>query len=190
MKEDINIWNSLEIVKVTISILTPLLIVFVGYKVRKIILNIEKSQWINQVIIKWKIDSYEDIAPIINDIYCFFLYIGSWKEMTPEDIIKYKRVLDKKIYVIAPIFSSNLKQAYDEFIDACFDSYRGQGLDSGLKTGFDSRQKYANEWKEEWENLFSEDKTSRELITNKYDVLMSVFSHELNLSLNINKPNQ
>jgi hypothetical protein len=181
-----NLWNSLEIVKILIAIISPLVIAFIGYKINSILLKIEKTQWINKTVVEWKIKIYEDITPDANDIYCFFMYIGDWKRISPLEIVEKKRRLDKVINLSSPIFSDRVKESYDNFIDSCFEEFRGKGLDLGLKTGFDSRKTYADSWNIEWEGLFVDNKTPREKIKQSYELFVRNLSKDLDLSLNLN----
>jgi hypothetical protein len=54
--------------------------------------------WTNQKVIEKRIDVYDKLAPMLNDLYCYFYYVGNWKELTPIRIIETKRKLDKTFY--------------------------------------------------------------------------------------------
>ena len=43
-------------------------------------------------------------APSLNDILCYFTYVGSWRDQDPPDVIRLKRSVDRKIYLPAPLF--------------------------------------------------------------------------------------
>ena len=112
--ETINpIWNSLEIIKVVISCLTPLIVAYLVYYFNKVIKKYEKIQWTNQKIIEKRILIYDLVVPKLNDLFCFFCFIGNWKELTPKNIIKLKRELDKQIYIYEPLFSQQLIDKYN-----------------------------------------------------------------------------
>lgn len=181
-----NIWNSFEIIKVIVSIITPVVITFIGFRMNSIFHKLEKSQWVNKTIIEWKIKVYEQITPEVNDIYCFFMYVGNWSNISPLEVIEKKRNLDKIISLSYPLFSNQVKTSYDSLIDCLFEEYRGKGKDLGLKTGYDSREKYSDAWNVSWRDLFVDNKSERTVITERYELFLKNLANDLNLSLNIN----
>lgn len=185
--EESQIWNSLEVVKIFVSIITPLVVALVGFKINKVFKNIDKSQWVNKTVIQWKIKAYEEITPLANDIYCFFLYVGNWKKLTPVQIIGYKRELDRIMNLSSPLFSDEVRSSYQAFIDSCFEEYRGKGEDLGLRTGIESRIKYSSNWDKSWDKLFVENKTPRDSIVECYDSFIKNLASDLKLSLNIDR---
>ena len=185
-----SLWNSLEVVKLIISALTPIIVILIGFWIHKLLKDIESRQWVNQTVIQWKVNIYDELSLLLNDLYCYFLYIGNWKELSPVDIIKTKRILDKKINIAFPLFSDKFLTHYNAFINSCFKTFSGKGKDAQLKTGFESRkQVFISDWKTSWEELFVEEseKTSRDTIDEKYRQLMKIFAQELNLALNIQR---
>lgn len=129
-------WNSLEVAKLFVSFLTPLVVLLVGVWVRKLLEKLESAQWVNQTVIEWKMRAYEEMAPALNDVFCYMLYVGSWKELTPPKILETKRFLDKKIAVLGPLFSDGPHVALREFMDLCFKTWRRAQLGRGVPYGF------------------------------------------------------
>ena len=43
----------------------------------------EANQWRNQELIKARLEYYRQLVPKLNDLLCFFDYIGAWQELTP-----------------------------------------------------------------------------------------------------------
>ena len=77
------IWNSLEIVKVIASFITPLIGGYIAYKLATIGKDLEKKQWSNRKIIEKRISFYDNVVPKLNDLYCYFHRVGNWKELNP-----------------------------------------------------------------------------------------------------------
>jgi hypothetical protein len=182
------LWNSLEIAKLIVAATTPIVALVFGFWISRSLKRLEEAQWVNQTVIEWKIRVYEDVMPGLNDLYCFFEYVGNWKELSPPQILELKRALDKRINTAIPVFAPELLASYDEFMNLCFHTFRGQARDAGLRTGFKNRQiHWADRWKPEWQALFAEDeeKTPRPELASAYSRLVTGLARELNLSLNV-----
>ena len=89
------------------------------------------------------------------DLFCFYCYIGNWKELTPENIINLKRELDKKMYVYAPLFTKETLEKYNEFIGECFETFTGWGKDASILSLYKHRKQFCKNWDENWDKLFS-----------------------------------
>src|ERR1035437_2870580 len=72
-------WNSLEIVKLLVGLLTPIAIAVATYQynAHKDI-EVQKEERLKRVVAK-RVELWDQIAPNMNDIYCYFLYVGRWK---------------------------------------------------------------------------------------------------------------
>ena len=134
MTQPQSVWNSLEIAKLAASLLTPLFLLFVGIWVSRLTERFKVTLWANQKVIEKRIDVYDKIAPMLNDLYCYFSYIGNWKEITPIQIIDIKRNLDKTFYIYAALFSPEFQKLYFTFIHLCFETYVGAGKNAKLRT--------------------------------------------------------
>jgi hypothetical protein len=179
-----SLWNSLEIVKLIVSIITPLLVVFITIWFSRVIKRLEKVQWTNQKIIEKRIVVYDSVVPKLNDLLCYFCYIGSWKEENPTNIIKLKRILDKEFHVYAPLFSKELISTYEKFIQLCFETFTGWGNDAKIKSLFVRRKEnYPGKWITSWSKCFSDDKlvSKPEEIKTAYTELIRVFQKDLEI---------
>jgi hypothetical protein len=176
-------WNSLEIIKLVISILTPIVVAFIAYRFSKLTKNLEKIHWTNQKIIEKRIDIYDSIVPKLNDLLCFYCYIGNWKEQDPDNIIELKRDIDKEIHIYAPLFSQDLIKAYENLISLCFETFTGWGKDAKIKSLFIRRKENNIKWKKQWENRFSEKEKVYDpsKIRTAYFELMEVFRKDLEI---------
>jgi hypothetical protein len=173
-------WNSLEVVKFFADVAVPVAIAFFGWRLQKAINTFEAMQWKSQKLIEKRLQIYDEVAPLINDLFCYFAYIGSWKELDPPDVIKIKRVIDKNIHLARPIFSNELFNACRDFLLVCFDMYNGWGEEARLRTKYDGRRDAkGNAWREEWKACFSENIPEKQVLQDSYERVMVAFSRDI-----------
>jgi hypothetical protein len=181
---NLNLWNSLEIAKLLISIITPIIVTYIAFKFSKIASNLSNKNWTNQKIIEKRIEIYDLIVPKLNDLLCFYCYIGNWKEITPEKVIDIKRELDKKINIYSPLFSVELITSYQKFINLCFETFTGWGNDAKIKSKYGWRKdSLGKNWNKNWDNRFSEEKQVCEpkIIRESYFEIMEVLKNNMEI---------
>lgn len=172
-------WTGLEITTLVIVTLTPIMIAFLAFRFNRIIKRLEK-QWSNQKIIEKRIEIYDRIVPKLNDILCFYCYIGNWKEITPIDIMKLKSELDKDITISAPLFSHDLITKYNDFNTLCFISFTGWEHDAKIKSLYGHRQEHNIEWNEDWIQYFdTKNVVEPTTMKKRYNDLMECFKRDL-----------
>jgi hypothetical protein len=148
-------WNSLEVVKLVVSAATPIFVVIVGFWLNARLKSLEQAQWSQQKIIERRIAAYDEMATGLNQILCYFCYVGSWKEMTPPDVVKIKRMLDQAAHISAPLFDKNFLGYYNRLMDICFSTFSGWGDDARLKTLTDRREQISgSDWDRNWAGCF------------------------------------
>lgn len=76
-------WTGLDVVKLLVSALIPLAVVYAGYRVSRAASRLEAVQWANQPVIQRRLDIFAEVAPKLNQLLCFALFIGGWKDITP-----------------------------------------------------------------------------------------------------------
>jgi hypothetical protein len=124
---------------------------------------------------------------LLNDNLCYFTYVGSWKEFSPEDIVKAKRIIDKKIYLAAPLFSKRFLKTCLAFQDLCYEIYTGTGRNARLKTSFEKRKEFSKQpWNEGWSACFSKEVSSQHSIRKAYQDVMTCFSDEIGINVDKN----
>src|SRR5687768_11434088 len=72
----------------------PTVAVIVGLFIYFLKSRIDHRQWTNQKVIERRLDVIDRMSTKINAIYCYFTWIGRWKEHTPDKIVEMKRSLD------------------------------------------------------------------------------------------------
>lgn len=177
------VWTSLEIVKLVVQLLSPIAVAILGFYFTRIVKSFEHFQWRNQRLIEKRIEVYDDLAPDFNDLLCYFTFVGSWKGLSPPDIVSRKRALDKKIYLAAPLFSSEFFSACTNFMDLCYSTFQGWGEDAKLRTPFERRKDAAGKkWRKSWGNCFVDDVSEPEHIQRAYQEILRVFSVDIGIA--------
>lgn len=172
-------WTSLEIVKLLVSVLTPLIGFFIALKLARIGKDIEKKQWAGRKIIEKRLEFYDEVVPDLNDLYCFYNRVGNWKELTPPDIIAKKRQLDKAFNIYAYIFSQDIRYRYSNFIHNCFETHTGAGEDAKIIMKLTEREILPG-WDSHWNKLFwPEKQVSVEVFKKSYQELLELMKEEL-----------
>ena len=179
------VWNSLEVVKLIVSALTPLAVLIGGWWLNRRLKRIEHLQWTNQKVIEKRIEVYDEVAPLLNDLLCYFTFVGCWKDLEPTEVVSLKRKLDRLVHVNAPLFSSELLDLYNGFVGSLFSTFTGWGQDARLRTHPRRRKEAAgDEWKQSWDNLFDVDGASEPAqVRDAYSKLMSRFAAELGVGV-------
>jgi hypothetical protein len=150
-------WSSLEVTKLIVSSLTPILVIVIGFILNRKIKNLDSRQWTNQKILEKRLLIYDKTVPLLNDILCFHCYIGNWKEISPTEIIRTKRTLDKEMNIYSPLFNKELLDKYNKFIQLCYETFTGWGNDAKIKSLYERRAEHCKEWNHEENKCFSEE---------------------------------
>lgn len=146
----------LQLVSTLAAIAVPIVVAVVGYRLNQRLKLWEASQWRNQELIKARLQYFDRLAPMLNDLMCYYAFIGRWKEITPPDVIAIKREADRLFLSVAPLFSQNAVDEYREFMRGCFAVGTGWGLDAKIRSRFVRRQEVAgDEWLPEWDSMFT-----------------------------------
>jgi hypothetical protein len=176
-------WSSLEIVKLAVAAITPIVVVLVGRWVSKGLKRIEDAQWTDRKLIERRLDVYDRMAEPLNDLYVFFRLRGHFQEITPPEAIKRKRVADRTFYVNKGLMTDEFIAAYHSFMDACFEINFAVARDARLKASPErQREERGRRWRDEWNDLFVDSSslvTSGEEIDERYEALVDSFAAEL-----------
>ena len=175
-----SIWNSLEIAKLIAGVLTPIALAVLGIYLHRLAKQFEYLQWRSQKLVEKRLDVYDSLAPKLNDIFCYFTYVGAWRDMSPTSVVGLKRSIDKEIHLAAPLFGKDFFTALTAFQDACFETFTGWGRDARLRTGLDHRRDhYPGEWPDTWDGLFTENVSTTASVKLAYAHAMQAFSKDI-----------
>jgi hypothetical protein len=179
----------LDLVKTLAAVAVPVVVAVVGYRLNQRVKQWEASQWRNQELIKARLRYYDQLAPMVNDLMCYLLFVGRWKDLTPPEVIAIKRDADRLFFSVAPLFSDRTVSAYQTFMAACFDTHTGWGRDAKVRSGFVRRRDARpDSWDTTWQSWFSlpegqeiTDEHQAE-VRNGYDLLLSALAADIELS--------
>lgn len=140
-KKQTEVWNSLEVTKLLMSLITPVLVVGFGLWVNTKLeeLKTETEQW--KAVVAQRVEYWKEMALPLNDIYVYIQYVGNWQEITPQEILSHKRKLDRIVYSNRPFFSEGFFSAYRAYIEAAFRENRGWKEPAGIKSTKQHRDK-------------------------------------------------
>ena len=175
------------------ALITPLLTGIFGVLVAYIAIYFDRKKTSNQELIKKRIEVYDDMAPKLNDLLCFFRIWGDWKGLPPPMMIQRKRELDRAIYVYGRLFSQATFDKYQEFIHTCFVTFVQVGKNAVLRA---DRVRLQREWENGWQSAWDEcfvDPTrlyivdgkriaavvDGEIVATKYNELMILLASEI-----------
>lgn len=177
-----SVWNSLEIFKLIVAAITPIVVGILVWKLNEAIKRFEHRQWRNQKLIEKRLEVYDKIAPKMNDLLCYFTYVGCWKDLAPDEVVKMKRQLDKEVYLAMPLFSPEFFSSCMDFMNLCYETYTGVGQNAKLRTKFEQRGKGNSEWSASWDQIFSKDVSDPKEIRQAYKRIINCFSEEIGLA--------
>jgi hypothetical protein len=173
-------WNSLEIAKLAVGALTPIFLFVLGYMVTKAARRVEQAQWASRKLIESRLELYERMAPMLNDLFCFFLLVGHFDEVTPPEALSRKRDLDRIFHAHAPLFSAEFRDTYQRFIDACFLAFTGEARPAELRASREAQKRERSTWDDDWNDMFAQEAPEPvQTIADAYDDLMDEFAAEV-----------
>lgn len=182
-------WNSLEIIKVIVSLFTPLTVAFVGLIVQQQLANqnsITQRQLADQnrfwqqqqKIVERRLLVYDTISAQLNRIYCFVEDVGTWKDDTPDSIIQYKRYVDGIMHQQRALWATDTFQAYLTYMDTAFSTYQGPGTDAKINASDRQKRHAVPGWNPEWSARLTEKHPDHKV---RHSKLIDLMSRDLRL---------
>lgn len=167
----------------------PVVVILIGQRFNQQVQKWEASQWRNQELIKARLEYFKELAPMFNDLMCYFTFLGGWRTLEPPQVVAIKRRLDRAFYCAAPLFSQQVSHAYGAFMNTCFQTFGGWGDDARLRTGYyRRRQALGDDWRPEWESAFIYNDSTTiptsaiTAVRDAYDALMRALAEDIELS--------
>jgi len=174
------IWRSMEIVAMFLALLTPVIMVYLAVRFSRSLKRMTEKQWSNQKIVEKRLEIYDKMVPKLNDLYCFYCYIGNWNEISPMGVLRIKKELDKDMNIYTSLFSEDLSKKYAGFKQLCFVSMSGWEQDEKIKSYYELRQQNNADWKDGWIQYFDTNNVVEAIkIKERYDELIEAFKEDL-----------
>lgn len=172
--------DTLEYLRLGVAALTPIVTGVVGIVILRLGKRMEINQQLHNELQRKRLMLFEDIAPKINDIFCFYQLVGHWSEMTPEEVIRRKRAVDRSIQVNRYLFRSDFWDAYKAFEEAHFEMYAAPGQPARLRLDVDHVKKRTGDmFKPEWLASVSAKAGDRAEQERSYEALMNLLGKEV-----------
>jgi hypothetical protein len=148
--------STLEVAKLMVSALIPLAIFGAGALLAREARKHEDHQWIRRKKYDTRLERWQEISPLLNDLLCFFMCFGHFRDVKPPDAVKLKRQLDRTVHANIHIFGDRFMEAYDKFMAACFETHAGVATDAKLRASVKQQQaeRGSAKWDEKWVALF------------------------------------
>lgn len=181
--------ESIALAGVIVSAAIPIAVAYFGWVISKSVSQIEDSQWHSRKLVEKKLELFDIIAPDLNLTYCFSVWIGYWKEVSPSDMIEAKRRLDKVVNIYRGILGEKFCKSYDEYIHTVFRTFTGRGRDALIKAYIsgpdgDRRTDGRYEWIAEMETCFeTSDVPRKQVVREMYINVMTDLRDSIGLKL-------
>ena len=167
-------WLNEDYVRLALDIATPLAVLLTGWMLKR-------REQLNGELIRKRIAIYEEVAPLANDILCFYGAVGRWRELDPARVIDCKRKIDRTMHVYRHFWGAEVWRAHKAFSAACFVEYAGgAGLPAKLKLDVAHlRRDMGDGWREEWLGQLAEGSHSIGTVRRAYEAWMVSFAHDI-----------
>ena len=87
-----------------------------------------------KAVVDQRLRLWEKVSHGMNEIYCYFLELGDWKDLDGRKILAIKREMDALMYANQIMWDPAFFKTYERFTAATFKTFRGPGLDAALRT--------------------------------------------------------
>ena len=178
-------WNSLEVVKIVLAFLTPLLLLGLGFIINRAARRVEDAQWENRKLVEQRLELYKEMAPKLNDLYCFFTVRGDFRNIDPPRALGLKRELDKSYHINRFLFSADFSLLYERFMVLAFETFTGVGRSARLRVDPETQRGEMGPtvWKDQWAAMFSPvpERRSRNAIAAAHDEFMWRFAADIGM---------
>jgi hypothetical protein len=170
----------MEIARLGVAALTPLMTLVVGVLVVHLGTKLDATKQLHAELMRKRLYLFEDIAPKLNDIFCFYQAVGHWAELNPEEVIKRKRAIDRSVQVNRYLFNSDFWNEYQRFEKAHFELFAAPGQPARLCLDIDHmRQRMGGYFKEEWLQAAASKPGNHDEQRDHYQALMNTLGDEI-----------
>ena len=189
----------MEAAQLLVAVTLPILVLVFGWLANRSLKRLETRQAANQNLIEKRIQVYDQMADDLNSLYCFFLRIGHYKEITPDEMIEIKRRVDRRAHTQRPFFDPAHQRRYLDLMDTCFRTHTGVGQTAKIRADpARYRAEFARlktPWNDAWDQMFvgdlaadrgtsdleAADKATRRDVNESYEALMDSFSTQMGM---------
>lgn len=169
-------------------VLTGLVTLVIGTIGAILGITIERRKAESQALVAKRIQIYDDIAPRINAIVCFYSCVGDWKRMAPQDVLAHKRAVDRTMNINHALVSASTLSAHKAFMAEFFQTWIARGQDARLRADLLFLQdEWGRQWRRSWTPRISsvqpEDRDSRRALAESqraaYDAFLLALARDI-----------
>lgn len=190
VSEEKSRWTSLEVCKLAAPVVASLILAGVGWKISERVelfrSSVASDAKAVDSLMQKRLALYDDIGRKLNRLFAYYMYIGKWKELSPDDIIMHKRELDETVFTYQPLLSKEFIGSYLALNEQLFRPFNSWGTDAMLRTGVAYRKDFYRPlngepiWNTAWSDRFTnEDNTAA--IRAAYSSLISQLPAEVGI---------
>lgn len=110
----------MELAQLVLGVATPLLLLLIGLPIARRTKQIETEAWVSQKIVEMRLELFDEVGPLLNDLYCLSACVGHFREVEPPRAVAHKRTLDRIMRVNRPVFAPAVLAASGRFMAALF----------------------------------------------------------------------
>jgi len=170
----------LEFARLGVAALTPLMTLVVGVLVVHLGTKLDTTKQLHAELLRKRLHLFEEVAPRLNDIFCFFQAVGHWSELSPEEVIARKRAIDREIQVNRYLFRSEFWDAYRRFEESHFEMFTTPGRPARLRLDLDHlRKRLGDYFKSDWLPFTASKPGNAEEQREHYQALMTILGNEV-----------
>lgn len=188
----------MEIAKFAASIIAPFVLAFCGYFIwdaqrliverREIALReqqkaSEARATAQENLRQLRNTVYNNVAPLIREVLTYHFHVGSWKELSPAEVIRMKRILDRLVYGQDAVLSPTFANLYHNFMREAFATAGNSYGESRIRSSAACRPRSASQDGSGWEQWFTGE-DNRRALCNAYRQLQRNWAAELSLPPN------
>jgi len=159
------------------SISMPVVLAIFGFLVNRQLANYRSKLTINVKLIEKRIALYDEIGPELHKLYQFYRRVGSWRELSPDEILETKLKLDASVHVNKPYWSVEFFQCYMHFMQVCFTVNSREYEKTLLKVNIDD---YAIDKIADNNAMFTGESVDKKALDTAYDCLHSTILKDMN----------
>lgn len=151
MQDFLHHWLDSDYVRLALDAATPIAVLVAGWMLKR-------REQLNAELVRKRIAIYDEIAPLVNDILCFYTAVGRWRDLNPPAVIEQKRKIDRAMHVYRHFWDAAVWRRYRAWSEGCFEEYGG-GFGRPARLRLDRAyliRQMGDGWREDWQPWLAE----------------------------------
>jgi hypothetical protein len=149
-----HIWAGNQILELVLLIFMLVLLIYLVFRWPRNRYPSGNSDISGQHLMAKKLESFDKVAHQLYQLLSFFSYSGTWREISPPQLLLIKSELEREMNTYGPLFSEELKEHYRNFVQMCFISSSGWEHELKIKSNYVLRKDHFPGWEDQWIDYF------------------------------------